>query len=149
MSHFHILAEHVAEVFARMGHFGWMKVPVCFVMGGFALLFGAHNGDILSALVILVAFDLITGIVAAYVAGEPITSRRALKTASKLGVYSVLCSSAFLVEGIVPAETIIDVSMISFLAITEFISIMENAGKMGFEVPQKLLRRAVEYRNNQ
>lgn len=144
MNHFDTFIAHIHETISSICFACWAKLPVSLATGMFALLFGLHNGSLLIALIILIVFDLVMGITAAYMRGDPIESRRALKTASKFGVYSVLCSSAFLVEGVVPGTTFLDNAMIAFLALTEFISIMENAGKMGFTVPQKLLNQARE-----
>lgn len=147
MDHLSILILQTLETIQNAWAHFWFKVPICFILAGFAFFFGLSNGSFLLMLVTLIGFDLVMGISAAYKAGEPIESRRALKTATKLGVYGILVSSAFLVENIVPSITLIDNAMISFLALTEFISIIENAGKMGFVVPQKLLNQVVAWRN--
>lgn len=146
MEHLYILKDQITEILTKNCTQCWFKVPICFILAALAFFFGAENQNILIALIILIGFDLITGIAAAHFSKEVITSRKALKTATKLFVYAILYSGAYFVEGIIPAETMINDAMISFLALTEFISIMENAGKMGFTVPQKLLNKMYELR---
>ncbi len=148
MTHFHTIMEQLKELALSIHHGWFLKTPICFILGGFAFFFGASNGSILLMLVSLIAFDLVMGIGAAYAVGQPIESRRALKTATKLAVYLLLISAAYLCESIVPGTTLMDEAMVSFLALTEFISIMENAGRMGFSVPQKLLNQLVGLKNS-
>lgn len=124
------------------------KIPIALIIAGFSYLFGLHNGTAVAALMVIIAIDFITGVSASYYAGEPIESRRAVKTAIKTFFYGIFISSAYLTENIIPGETFIDQATISFLAITEFVSIMENTGKMGYQVPLKLLNRLKEMRTN-
>lgn len=112
----------------------------------FSFLFGADNHTILLALLTLIMIDFSTGLLASYQTGQPITSNRALKTAVKITAYGLLASAAHLTETIMPAETMIDSLVISFLAVTELISILENTGKMGYAIPKKLLNRLEEIR---
>lgn len=146
MNHFSLLSQQVNEIGSKVCIDCWFKVPICFIIAAIGFLFGVHNGSLLIGLVVLIIFDTILGIGAAYTEGRVIESRRALKAATKLAVYAVLASSAYMVESIVPSSTFIDEAMISFLALTEFISIMENAGRMGFTVPQRLLNRLQDLR---
>lgn len=139
MNHFELLIQQISQTMTSQWPHFWYKVPVCFILGAIAFLFGVENQSMLIGLLVLLTFDTIMGLFAAYKTGVPIESRRALKAASKLAVYAILCSGAFLVESILRGNTLIDEVMIAFLALTEFISIMENAGRMGFVVPQKLL----------
>lgn len=145
MDHITILSIQIIETVRTFLSHIWFKIPIGFILTGFAFLFGVSNGSFLTALAVLVAFDFVMGVSAAYKVGEPIQSRRALKTATKLFVYTILASASFLVESIIPGATLLDNAMISFLAVTEFISIMENAGKMGFNVPQKILDRMKDW----
>ena len=38
--------------------------------------------------------------------------------------------------------------MVAFVGITEFISILENIGRLGYQTPKKLLNQLKEYRDN-
>lgn len=114
----------------------------------FGVLFGLDNPLILRALLILVVFDFITGIASAYIAGESIRSKVAVRSALKLAVYGLLVSAGHLTEQVTPIATFIEESVTTFLALTELISIIENAGKMGFAVPKKLLNQLHKFRED-
>lgn len=120
-------------------HFFTTKFLLAILFGVYEFLFGIQDYKAMIALLVLVVIDFSTGITSTRYTGEPITSRRTFKTAVKTGVYCVLITSAHLTEAIVPGVTFIDEAMISFLALTELVSIMENIGKMGYSVPQRLL----------
>jgi phage-related holin len=117
-----------------------------------SLLTFIYNGvykEAMLAVIILVIFDLLTRIIAEKKLGKPIQSQKVFRTPVKFLVYLIMTSAAHLVEvatyGIVP---IIDETMLAFLAVTEFISILENVGYMGYAVPQKLLNQLIQYKNN-
>ena len=124
-----------------------MKIPVCFIIAGFTFMFGMQNHSLLKGLIMLVVFDAVMGLASSYVNGVQIESRRAFKGGAKLFVYAILVSAGYFTENIIPGNTLLDVGMISFLALTEFISIMENAGRMGFVVPQKILNQVISLRD--
>jgi toxin secretion/phage lysis holin len=145
MDHPYLVISQVREVLTTAASFSALKVPICFIMAGIAIFFGVENQSAIMALTVLVSFDLLMGVIAAYHAKEEITSRRMLKSGSKYATYLVLCSAAFLTESIIPGVTLIDQAMVSYLAVTELISIMENASKLGFSVPTALLNRLKNY----
>lgn len=101
------------------------------------------------ALLTLITFDFIIGVASAKKSGCPITGRKMSKTPLKIGVYGVLVSSAHLTNLAidVPIEWFsIQTAMIGFLAATELVSILENSGKLGFAVPQRLLNQLNQFR---
>ena len=119
-----------------------------FVIVG-AVLFGTENYHILGLLGILVVIDMITGVMASIKLGHSISSRRILKTATKVTVYLLFFSAAHLTGSIVPPmEAIIVNGVISFLAITEFISVIENIAKMGYSIPRRLLNQLSDFENS-
>lgn len=77
-----------------------------------------------------VAIDLLTGLLKARRAGEPITSKKLSRTVSKLLLYfaAIICShildTQFLKTGVLPATIAQLVS--GFIAVVEFKSIIEN-----------------------
>ncbi len=129
----------ISEMVASAGFALPWKITVSIVSGILAYLIGVENYASLVVIVVLMSFDLITAIMAAYKNGDPIQSRRALKTATKLSVYCILLSAMHLTEQVIPGTTFMDEVAASFLALTEAISIMENVGRMGYAVPLKLL----------
>jgi len=113
--------------------------PLAGLMSAFSFLFGINNADAVLAFSVLVVIDFLTGLAGAKMQGDTIESKKAIKSVVKFVFYCMFISASYLTEKIVPGTTFIDEITISFLAITELISIMENIGKMGYEVPLKLL----------
>ena len=123
-----------------------LAIPFMFI---FQFLFGLGNEKILSALVVLIIIDFIVGVSASVKLGKPIESRLALKTAIKLTLYALLIAGANMVEYVLPGSPYIVVNGVtSFLAVTVFISIVENISVMGYAVPMKLLNRLQELQGN-
>jgi phage-related holin len=147
--HFVLLGNQLQEVAHSLSYFMWFKIPAAIFVGLVSFLIGWENGSAVMALTTLVTFDLLMGMAAAYLNGEPIESRKALKTGTKFAVYLILFSSAYMTENVIGGVTFIDSAMISYLCLTELISIMENASKMGYTMPTKLLNRLEDMRNPQ
>jgi|SRR6185436_5843863 len=127
------------EMLISFGHFFDLKIMLAILLSVGEFLFGIDTYQSIFGLTVLIVIDLATGVFSTRETGEPISSRRIFKTAAKLGVYLMLISSAHVTENIIPGVTFVDQAMVSFLALTELVSIMENVGKMGYTVPQKLL----------
>jgi len=108
-------------------------------------LFGVDHVVIMKALVAVVIIDFITGLMSA----KTITSKEAVRSAYKLAMYGLLVAAGHLTEVIVPGTTYLEEIVTSFLAVTELISILENIGKMGYAIPNKLLKRLQEFRDSQ
>jgi phage-related holin len=120
-----------------------------YLLGTLAYLIGADNFGAIMGITVLITIDLITAIMAEYKNGNPIESRKMMKTATKLVVYTLFLAAIHLTEGIVPGTTFLDEMVLAFLALTEAISVMENIGRMGYAVPLKLLNQLREMRNNE
>lgn len=122
------------------------------VGGGFlaiyAFLFSFESWQLMAALIVLVTFDMVTGIFAAKKTGEEIKSSKAARTAVKLAMYGLLISSGHLTDSIIGIPEgwfNIETALLGFLAATELISILENSGRMGFGVPRKILNQLHRY----
>lgn len=114
-----------------------------------SVLFGVQNYELLGLLGVLVVIDMVTGIMASFKLGHPISSRRALKTATKSVVYLLFFSAAYITGSIVPPmEALIVNGVLSFLAITEFLSVIENVAKMGYAIPKKLLNQLNDFESS-
>lgn len=124
-----------------------LKFFSSFLLPTFSFLFGMGNQNIVYGLLALIVFDFITGVCAAKHIGHPIQSRNAVKSAYKVAVYGLLISAGHITEVILPGMTYIEQAVTSFLAVTELISIIENAGKLGFAVPQRLLNQLQKWRD--
>jgi phage-related holin len=71
--------------------------------------------------------------------GETISSAKVFRSAIKTMIYVMFISAAHLMEMTTPILSFADELVLSFLAVTELISILENVGKMGFAVPKRFL----------
>ena len=126
-----------------------LKTSASVFLSATAFLFDQVRHEAIVAVVILVIFDFITGIVAAKVAHEEIRSAKVFRSAMKLVAYLMLISAGHFAEVAFPViSPFADETVLAFLAVTELISTIENAGKMGFVIPKKLLNRLEKYRNN-
>lgn len=115
----------------------------------YSFLFSFELWQITLAVGILIFFDLITGVAVAKKKKEVIESRKILRTAFKLSVYCVLISSSHLTDVAmrIPLTFLsLESAMIGFLAATELISIIENAGRMGYAVPQRILNQLSNFK---
>ncbi len=130
-----------------IGEYFSFKIVPSFIVPAAAFLFGADSYQIMLALLVLTGIDFVTGVSSAKVIGEPIKSRRAVRSAFKVAVYGLLVSAGHLTESIVPGNFFIEEVVMTFLALTELISIIENIGKMGFAIPQKLLNQLQIWRD--
>lgn len=125
-----------------------IKSAFSFLISAAIYLVGADQLSAINMLLLLIVIDFITGLSSSKVKGEVITSKKASRTAIKFVVYLMLVSSAHLAEVILPGDSFFETVVISFLALTEFISILENIGKMGYAVPLKLLNKLQELRDS-
>lgn len=102
----------------------------------------------LGALFAVIMIDFAFGLAAAKVTGAPITSSKVRRTAVKIVVYFALISAAHLTEATLPDFMhFLNQTVTAFLAVTELISILENAGRMGYAVPLRLLNRLQDYKD--
>lgn len=143
------ITTHIKEVFYGIGEFVSIKLVPSYLLPVFGYLIGFENFFILKALVVIIIFDFITGIFAAYKTEEVIKSKKAIRSAYKLAVYGLLVSAGHLTDIIVFNTNFIETAMSTFLVLTELISIIENADKMGYAVPQKLLNQLHRWRDEE
>jgi len=143
------ILSNIKWVFVGMVDFINTKVVMSLLSPLGVFLFGINHVVILKALICLVVIDFITGSWSARESGEVISSRKASRSAYKLVVYGLLAAGSHLTELILPGGTYLEEIVISFLALTEMISILENVGKAGFAIPHKLLKKLQVYRDEQ
>jgi toxin secretion/phage lysis holin len=103
-------------------------------------LFGELYTQALLSILVLFSMDFITGIAASYYEKKTITSRRMFSGVLKFTAYLIAISAGYHTDLTLPFEAPIFAStMIAFVGVTEFISILENFGRLGLKTPQKLL----------
>lgn len=109
-------------------------------------LFGNLYTDALIAIACLVIIDAVFAIGAAYHEGQAITSRKFSRTLYKATVYFMAISAGYFADLTIPLN-LIQGTMIAFVGATEFISILENMQRMGFETPKKLLNQLEDFKS--
>ena len=112
-----------------------------------SFLFGNLYNEGLIAIAMLMIFDTILGIMAVYREGDAITSRGFSRVVVKGFVYFSAISAGYFADLTIPFN-VIQATMISFVGITEFISILENIGRLGYQTPKKLLNQLKAYRDS-
>ncbi len=109
------------------------------IAAAFAVLFDPSKGAEMTAVFILIMIDFLTGVGAAKYVNEQIKSAKIFRSGVKVLTYFGMISAGYLLETSIGYNVGADEILIAFLAATEFISIMENMGKLGFKTPKKLL----------
>lgn len=124
-----------------------LKVFISGLLTVLFFLFGNLYTEALVAILALVVFDAIFAMFAAYKEGQAITSRKFSRSLYKSTVYFMAISAGYFADLTIPFN-IIQATMIAFVGATEFISILENMGRMGFQTPKKLLNQLKDFQSN-
>lgn len=144
-----------------MDHFSFTKLHTVLMQisdhagvkaGLSAIAFGFHwvfqgNAQGLAAVTCLIFIDTISGAFKAYKFGK-LSSHGFFRFSLKCTVYLLLIATASLVDKTLPMG-FASVIMITFLAATEAISIMENMRALGFAVPMVLVSRLKSLKGEQ
>jgi toxin secretion/phage lysis holin len=144
-----MIKDQLSEIIGSLMASFDAKAFIAFIFWAIQTLTGQENQEALSALVILIFFDFITALMAKHRQGEVIESKKALKSVTKVVIYTMFVSASYISERAIPGATFMDTVTISFLIITEFISIMENIGKLGYAIPKRLLNKLEEFKDAQ
>lgn len=129
----------IAAFFERIFSYFTLKVILASLFIVASFLFDPLRIDAMIAILVLIVIDFMTAIFACVKTCEDIKSRKVLYSAVKTAIYFLLIAAGFVAEKAIPLE-IIDETIMAFLAATELISVLENASKAGFAVPQSLLK---------
>ena len=144
----HLASSSVTSVLASTVNGFSTKAVLGVFLALYSFLFSIEIYQLMLGLVVLTAFDMITGILAAKKTEKEIKSSKASRTAFKMAIYGLLISAGHLTDvivGIPPEWVNIEKAMLGFLAATELISILENAGRMGFGIPKRILNQLEKY----
>lgn len=117
------------------------------ILVAMSFLFGEVYEAGIIAVIMLMIFDTIFGVAASYYEGKAITSRRFSRAVQKGIVYLMAISSGYFMDNTIPVD-FVQATMIGFIAVTEFISILENMGRMGYQTPKKLLNQLKEFQSS-
>lgn len=112
----------------------------------FAFLFGDLHTEGIIAVVMLMIFDTVFGVMATFHEGQAITARKFSRVVQKGAVYLLAISSGYYADQTI-GYSLIQPTMIAFVGVTEFISILENMGRMGYQTPKKLLNQLRDFQS--
>lgn len=124
-----------------VGEFTALKFLWSAIMAVFCFFFNELYAVGVVAVSMLMVFDALTGILASWQEGKEISSQKFVRSVKKGIVYFISISAGHFVDQTIIFETlkVVEVTMISFVAFTEFVSINENMSRMGYQTPKKLL----------
>lgn len=141
--------KNVNSVIAITASNAPVKVTTGFFLAIYSFLLDPINTKLYMGIAILIMFDFVTAIFATFKTKEKITSSRASRTLVKLVVYGILASASVLVDRFILEQGQIFADLVlGFIAVTEFISILENIGKMGYVIPTKMLEKLKSIRDS-
>ncbi|MDE5582794.1 MAG: phage holin family protein [Ruminococcus sp.] len=108
---------------------------VCAVCG---FLWGRLDG-LLYALIAFMILDYITGLISAYIRKELSSAVGFMGIAKKVFIMALVAIGHILDTNVIGDGTVCRSAVIGFYLANEGISILENAGKIGLPLPQKLI----------
>lgn len=123
-----------------------MKVGLATLTSVLFFFFGNLYTEALIGIMMLIIIDTIFAISAAFIEGQPITSRHFSRVLYKSIVYFMAISAGYFADLTIPFN-LIQATMVAFVGATEFISILENMGRMGYETPKKLLNQLKDFKS--
>ena len=142
MQKFEHIIQYTGETCSALltGFFGKCMGAIGILLLQFS--FGTIGFKIVFAVVLLIIIDTLTGLVGAYKQKQVISSKRFFDSVIKLIFFPMIIAAASI------AQTAIGTTMLflpqivaGYLAMHEFLSIIENFGKIGYKIPQKILNR--------
>ncbi|MDD4110200.1 MAG: phage holin family protein [Clostridia bacterium] len=145
------------NIFVECGSYIWgvllslkanfsFNVLISFLVASLSFLFGADSLDILFCFLFINIFDFITGTMASKIKGDLISSNRMIHSVYKLLAYSIAISASHFLDVISGLSMLpVQYTTITYLAVVETVSVFENLGKMGFNMPNKILNNLKEY----
>lgn len=123
-------------------------IPKIIISPAYLFLFGANLNNEIAGLIFLILADYVTGIMASFKRGITITSRKSSRTLAKFFVFILAIACSHALEKTIYGELyFISKIVIAYLAVNEFLSIVENFSYMGYRFPSKLLKRIKDYEN--
>lgn len=124
-----------------------LKLLAAGIISSLFFLFGNLYVDALVAILMLMIIDFVLAVSAAKFNGEPITSRKASRSLMKGIVYFSSISAGYFADLTVPGA-FLQGSMVAFVGVTEFISVIENVGRHGYVTPKRLLNQLYDYQKS-
>ncbi|MCM1505804.1 MAG: phage holin family protein [Ruminococcus flavefaciens] len=122
-----------------------ISAVICAVCG---FLWGTPDG-LLYALIAFMILDYITGLISAYIRKEISSSTGFRGIAKKVFIMVLVAVGHVLDSKIIGDGTVCRSAVIGFYLANEGISILENSGKIGLPVPEKLLNVLEQIKNKE
>ena len=136
---------HFQEIITTIFEPSLLKIGASIIIA-LSFLFGDLHSQALIAILMLMVFDTILGVMATLHENQPITSRKFSRIVQKGAVYFIAISAGFYADTTINFN-LIQSTMIGFIGITEFISILENMGRLGHQTPKKLLNQLKDFQS--
>lgn len=125
-----------------------MKSILAFLFVALSFGFDELHTKALIALMILLWADSLSAMFVAYKTGQVISSAKFFRTPIKIAIYYGLIYFMHITEYGFPEQVrYLDDMMIVFALSTEMLSILENVEKLGYPVPNKIIRVLINLKN--
>lgn len=98
--------------------------------------------QLLTALLVLIALDYFSGVIAAGINGQ-LKSKVGFRGIAKKVMLLLLVGAAHVVDGVIGSNAMFREAVLFFFIANELLSLIENAGKIGLPIPT-VLQNAVE-----
>jgi phage-related holin len=125
-----------------------LKVVASAFLSVIFFFFGELYTQALIAVVMLMVLDAVLGVWASKQEGLAISSERFADSVKKGIVYFLSISAGYFVDLTIPFDAV-QATMVGFVGVTEFISVLENVGRMGYQTPKKLLNQLKDFQKHQ
>lgn len=123
----------------------YIKSIVVGFSGALSTLYGGGS-LLLKSLLLFVAVDYITGLLASAVKGQ-LSSRVGRQGIAKKVMMFAMVATAHLIDTLIGGGYLLRDATITFYLCNEAVSILENSGQVGLPIPEKL-QRAIEILKN-
>ncbi len=134
------------SVLAKLWALPEMKLGLGVLTAALSWLYDPVYVEALLALFLLILCDFITGVAASRREGVLIESAKLRRTAAKVAIYFAMIAAGHISEKALPLLlNVLDETITGYLVATELLSILENAGRLGFATPTELRRKLQEY----
>jgi phage-related holin len=139
----------VADIFIKTFQSPWVKAIIAGIFSMISFGFDSVHNQAFLAVFILIIVDWFTAMIAVYLSNQPVKSSKFFRTPIKLGIYFGLIYVTRISEFAIPVvDGFLDETMLAFVATTEMISVMENVHKMGYPVPNGLIKKLINIRDS-
>lgn len=118
------IEEFTGSIFASIGAF-------------FGIIFGPLNENMI-ALLVVVALDYISGVIAAYIL-KKLSSKQGFKGFAKKVALLLLVGAGHILDKVLALNGMLQTAVIYYYIANEILSIIENCGNIGLPIPKRLI----------